>query len=88
MVNWEFRDPLFLLFAFFAPLVYLLASRSGSVVRYSSLAITDRAPRSVRLRLAKLPAFLLAVAVVSLPSHLRDRAHQTQKHASVEKESQ
>lgn len=63
MVNWEFRDPLFLLFAFLAPLVYLLASRSGSVVRYSSLAITDQAPRSVRLRLAKLPAFLLAIAV-------------------------
>ncbi len=66
MNGWEFRDPLFLLSAIAAPLVLWAAWRSTSAVRYSSLQIVDRAPRSWRLRLSKLPALLTAVAVVSL----------------------
>lgn len=66
MNGWEFRDPLFLLSAIAAPLVLWAAWRSTSAVRYSSLQIVDRAPRSWRLRLSKLPALLTAVAVASL----------------------
>lgn len=66
MNGWEFRDPLFLLVALAAPFVFWTASRSTSVVRYSSLGLADRAPRSWRVRLSKLPALLMALAVVSL----------------------
>jgi Ca-activated chloride channel family protein len=62
----EFRDPLFLLLALIAPLVLRLASRSASAVRFSSLSIPDRAARSWRVRLAKLPALLIAIAALSL----------------------
>ncbi len=65
-MTWEFRDPLFLIVALLAPLVFRLASRSASAVRYSSLGVPDRAPRSWRLRLAKLPSVLMALAVASL----------------------
>ncbi|NUQ62556.1 MAG: VWA domain-containing protein [Pirellulales bacterium] len=65
-MTWEFRDPLFLVVALAAPLVYALAARSASAVRYSSLGIPDRSPRSWRVRLARLPALLTAVAVASL----------------------
>lgn len=66
MNGWEFRDPLFLLVAALAPLVFWTASRLAAAVRYSSLTIPDRAPRSWRVRLARLPAALLAIAVASL----------------------
>jgi Ca-activated chloride channel family protein len=66
MNGWEFRDPLFLLLAIAAPLVLWVAWRSTSAVRYSSLRIVDRAPRSWRVRFAKLPAVLMAIAVASL----------------------
>ncbi len=62
----EFRDPLFLLLVIVAPLAFLWASRPGSAVRYSSLVLPDRAPRSWRVRLANLPPFLLALAVLCL----------------------
>jgi len=63
---WEFRDPLLLIVALIAPLIFVVASRSASAVRYSSLSIPDRSPRSWRVRLAKLPAVLTALAIVSL----------------------
>ena len=66
MNGWEFRDPLFLLMALAAPFVFWAASRSTSAVRYSSLTLADRAPKSWRVRLSKLPALLMALAVVSL----------------------
>ncbi len=66
MNGWEFRDPLFLLVALAAPFVFWAASRSTSAVRYSSLSLADRAPRSWRARLSKLPAVLMAIAVASL----------------------
>lgn len=62
----ELRDPVLLAFALLAPLVYLLASRLPSVVTISTLSSFDGAPRSLRSRLAKLPAFLLALATVVL----------------------
>jgi Ca-activated chloride channel family protein len=64
--DWELRDPLFLIAGALAPLVYWLAARMPAVLTYSSLALVDVAPRSVRARLAKLPALLLAVATLAL----------------------
>jgi Ca-activated chloride channel family protein len=66
MPEWELRDPLFLLVALLAPFVYLLASRLPAAVSYSSLAPLGGAPRSLRARLAPLPALLLALSVVVL----------------------
>ncbi len=62
----ELRDPLFLLLALLAPVVYALASRLPASVTYSSLDVVSRAPASLRTRLARLPAVLLALAVVAL----------------------
>ena len=64
--DWEFRDPLFLIVAALAPLVYWLAARMPAVLTYSSLALVDVAPRSQRARLANLPALLLAAAALAL----------------------
>ncbi len=72
MLSWlglndlEFRDPLFLLAALAAPLAYLMAARISSAVTYSSTIFADAAPRSLRVRLAKVPAALLASAVALL----------------------
>ncbi|MFV2065330.1 MAG: VWA domain-containing protein [Pirellulales bacterium] len=66
MFDWEFRDPWFLLVALAMPLVFWLAARTPAAVRYSSLAIVDRAPRSLRARLAKLPALLVALSIAVL----------------------
>ena len=64
--GFELRDPFFLLTAALAPLVFVLGSRLPAVVAYSSLEFVSRAPRSIRARLARLPALLLALAVVAL----------------------
>ncbi len=66
MAEWELRDPLFLLAALLAPLVWWLAARPASTVTYSSLTLPDRAPASLRARLAGVPAWLLAAAVALL----------------------
>ena len=66
MAEWEFRDPAFVMLALAAPLVYLLAARLPGSVTYPSLAIVDRAPRSWRIRLAFLPAAVLALATALL----------------------
>ncbi|MFN2424989.1 MAG: VWA domain-containing protein [Candidatus Binatia bacterium] len=66
MSDVELRDPLLLAFALLAPLVYALAARLPSVVTVSTLSHFDGAPRSLRSRLAKLPALLLAAATVVL----------------------
>jgi Ca-activated chloride channel family protein len=62
----EFRDPLLLWLALLAPLIFFLASRSPSVVRFSSLTLLDRAVRSWRVRLSQLPALLMAIGAASL----------------------
>ena len=66
MTEWELRDPLFLLAALLAPLVFWLAAHPASAVTYSSLALPDRAPASLRARLAGAPAWLLAFAAALL----------------------
>ena len=66
VADWELRDPLFLIVAVLAPLVYVLAARTPAALTYSSLVLVDSAPRSQRARFAKLPAFLLAAAALSL----------------------
>ncbi len=64
MVEWGFRDPWLLLTVLLAPVLYaLLAYRSRAAVTYSTVALVGRAPRSVRSRLANLPALLLALAL-------------------------
>ena len=65
MADFELRDPLFLLAALLAPLVYWLASRLPASVTYSSLDLV-RGTRSLRARLAWLPAALLAAATLLL----------------------
>jgi len=66
LTSWEFREPLFLLAGLFAPLVYLLASRIPSRITYASLDLPDRGPTTWRVRLASLPALLLALAALAL----------------------
>jgi len=63
---WEFRDPLFLLVGLLAPLVYLLAGHIPSRITYASLMLLDRAPTTLRVRLAPLPAGSLALATLAL----------------------
>jgi Ca-activated chloride channel family protein len=60
--DWELRDPLFLLVGLLSPFVYVLAARLPANVTYSSLALVDSAPRSLRTKLSKLPAVLLGIA--------------------------
>jgi len=62
----EFRDPWFLLIGLVAPVVYWLATRLPAVITYSSLSLVDTGSRSLRMRLATLPALLLALAVIAL----------------------
>jgi len=64
--NFEFSDPWLLLFAFFAPLVFVQASRLPSVVRYSSLGLVETGRRSLRVRLFWLPAAMLSLATLAL----------------------
>ncbi|MCB2263870.1 MAG: VWA domain-containing protein [Candidatus Thiosymbion ectosymbiont of Robbea hypermnestra] len=66
LTAWEFRDPLFLLAGLAAPLVYFLANRLPARITYASLALPDRAPAALRVRLAPLPAGLLALATLAL----------------------
>lgn len=64
--GFELRDPLFLLAGLLAPLVFLLSARTPGALRYSSVSLPAAAPRSLRWRLARLPALLLAASVLLL----------------------
>jgi len=64
--NFEFSDPLLMLFGLFAPLVFVQARRLPSVIRFSSLQVVTARKTSLRIRLAWLPAALLAVATLAL----------------------
>lgn len=66
MLEWDFRNPSLLAVALVAPFVFLLAIRSPSTVMFSSLELLAGAPKSLRARLTKLPALLLALASVAL----------------------
>lgn len=81
----ELRDPILLAFALLAPVVYLLAARLPSVVTISTLSAFDGAPRSLRSRLAKLPALMLALATMVLAIALAGpRTGDTSTHVSRE----
>jgi Ca-activated chloride channel family protein len=66
MSGLEFRDPIFLLLALLAPIVFVLARTNASVVRYSSLVLLDGTPGSWRIRMLPVPALMLALAAVVL----------------------
>lgn len=66
VLDWELRDPWFLLVGIVAPLVYALAARLPATVTYSSLALLNVGAGSWRTRVAKLPAVLLAAAVLAM----------------------
>ena len=66
MADFELAEPLFLLVALAAPILYVLASRLPAAVTYSSLTLVDGAPRSLRTHLVRVPPLLLAIAVVAL----------------------
>ena len=85
MPDVELRDPLLLAFALLAPIVYALAARLPSVVTVSTLSHFEGAPRSLRSRLAKLPALLLAAATVVLAIALAGpRTGDTSTHVNRE----
>ncbi|MFT5697026.1 MAG: Ca-activated chloride channel family protein [Myxococcota bacterium] len=66
MSQWELRDPLFLLAALLAPLIVWLVVRGSGRLLYSSTLLLDNIKRSLRHRLAHLPALLLAAAAALL----------------------
>lgn len=61
-----FRDPPLLLALLAAPLVYRLAARAPAAVVFSSLGLVAAGGKSLRARLATLPAWLLAAAAALL----------------------
>ena len=65
-IEFEFSTPLFLLLAFLAPWVFLRTNASPATVTFSSFALIESGPRSIRSRLVWLPAAMLACAVVCL----------------------
>jgi Ca-activated chloride channel family protein len=66
LTNFEFSNPVLLLSALLSPLVFVQARRLPSVVRYSSLRLVESTKRSLRARLAWLPAALFALASLAL----------------------
>jgi len=64
--NFEFRDPWLLLALLAVPVVYWAAARLPSVLTYSSLSLPEAGPRSLRVRLSKLPAVLFALAAAAI----------------------
>ncbi len=66
MTGFELRDPLFLLVGLLAPLVVWLAVRGGGRLAYSSLQLIESTGRSLRHRMAHLPALLSGIACALL----------------------
>jgi Ca-activated chloride channel family protein len=64
--GFEFSDPLMLLLAFLAPLVFVRANRLPAMVTYSSLNLLVGDRRSLRARVVWLPAALLGLATIML----------------------
>ncbi|MHB8867000.1 MAG: vWA domain-containing protein [Pirellulaceae bacterium] len=85
MFDWEFGDPWFLLLMGLAPLAYGLARRSSSLLGYSSLTLLVDTRRSWRQRLSRLPAILLALAVIALVASLA-RPRTPQRETRVTRE--
>lgn len=66
-MNFQFAAPLILLLLFLVPVLFLLRRRltlKQAGLRFSSVAITARLPRTARLRTAWLPDLLRALALV------------------------
>jgi Ca-activated chloride channel family protein len=66
MGSLEFRDPWFLLLLLLLPFLWRAASRSTSLLQFSSLQLLRGTPASLRQRLARLPAGLLVTAAALL----------------------
>lgn len=66
MSGFEFRDPAFLLLLVLTPIIYWLARRSPSAIRFSSHRILARTPSSWRIRILPLPPAFLALAAALL----------------------
>lgn len=66
MLDWEFNNPWFFLLLTLAPLVFWLASRSRSLLSYSTLDVIGTTRNTWRGRMAKLPAALLGVATICM----------------------
>ena len=64
--GFEFSDPLMLVLAVLAPLVFLRANGLPATVTYSSLELLETDRRSLRSRLTWLPAALLGLAALAL----------------------
>ncbi len=64
--NFEFSNPLLLVFSLLAPIVFWQARRLPSAVQYSSFRLIESSKRSFRSRLEWLPAALFAVATLLL----------------------
>lgn len=84
MFDWEFRDPWFLLLLPLVPLVFWLASRSRSLLSYSTLSLF-RDGQTLRTRLAKLPALLLSLATLAMVVALA-RPRTPQRETKVSRE--
>ncbi len=85
MFDWELRDPWFLILLLLAPLVFGLASRSTSLLGYSSLTFVQQMPKSLRLHLSQIPAVLLAAATIVLVIALA-RPRTPQRETKVSRE--
>lgn len=66
LAGFDFSDPAFLLVGLLAPFVYFQASRLPASVTYSGLSLVTGGHRSLRARLAWLPAALFAIATLAL----------------------
>ncbi len=64
--GFEFSDPILLLLALLAPVVFLRANRLPATVTYSSLRLVETKTRSIRARVVWIPAALLALATAAL----------------------
>ena len=66
MGGFEFREPWLASLVLLAPLVFAIAARMPSRLLVSTMDPLREAPRSLRERLALLPALLLAMATALL----------------------
>lgn len=64
--DWELRDPWFLVAALAAPLLLVLIRRGAGSALFSSTALAERAPRSLRARLGATPAILLIASALAI----------------------
>jgi Ca-activated chloride channel family protein len=83
--DWEFRDPWFFLLLPLAVFAYWLAGRKNSALVYSSIDILSATPKSLRLRLLRLPPLLLALAVsIVIVALARPRTPQRESRVARE----